>query len=287
MANLLKDDYPVLMEGIHCTWPFMDSRFAARKKFIRLHNVEYRYYQSLAKHTGNFFKKLFFYNESRLLRQYEKKVAARADGLWAVSQEDAGLYRDEFGASAAHFLPLFIPPWQVSSGEGMGSYCLYHGDLSINVNERMVMWLLRSVFNRLNLPLVIAGKNPSASLTRLAEKQTSTCLIANPGEADMADIISKAHINIIPSYSSTGIKIKLLNALYNGRHCLVNSATAAGSGMQQLCHIADTAEAMRQRIEQLYHQPFTLQEKEVRTAVLQQHFCNNTGAKRIVEWIWG
>ena len=35
-------------------------------------------------------------------------------------------------------------------------------------------------------------------------------------------MIAKAQINILPSYTHTGIKIKLVNAIFNGRHCLVN-----------------------------------------------------------------
>ena len=39
-TNLLQDNYPILMEGIHCTYLLNDDRFKQRKKYVRLHNVE-------------------------------------------------------------------------------------------------------------------------------------------------------------------------------------------------------------------------------------------------------
>src|ERR1700761_5773579 len=48
LDNLLKDDHPILMEGIHCTWLLNDKRFAQRKKYVRLHNVEHDYYRHLS-----------------------------------------------------------------------------------------------------------------------------------------------------------------------------------------------------------------------------------------------
>ncbi len=47
----------------------------------------------------------------------------------------------------------------------------------------------------------------------------------------MTELIREAQINILPSFNTTGIKIKLLNAIFNGRHCLVNPAAIAGTGL--------------------------------------------------------
>ena len=64
LANLLKDEYPILMEGIHCTFLLNDHRFDHRKKFVRLHNVEYEYYRSLSKSASSIFHKLYYRLES-------------------------------------------------------------------------------------------------------------------------------------------------------------------------------------------------------------------------------
>jgi hypothetical protein len=58
LYELLKDDHPILMEGVHCTYPLLDARFAKRKCYVRLHNVEYQYYREIAGSNLLAFKKI-------------------------------------------------------------------------------------------------------------------------------------------------------------------------------------------------------------------------------------
>ena len=286
LENLLKDDYPILMEGVHSTYPLLDKRFSFRKKFVRLHNVEQLYYRQLYRSEKNIFKKMYFLHESRLLAGYENMIAKNASACWSVSHADVEFYINQLHCITVKYLPLFVPQWQVHCMQGMGTYCLYHGNLSVAENEFAVIWLLKNVFNTLEIPFVIAGKNPSKRLEALMHKRSYTCLVANPGEEEMDDMLAKAHINILPSFNNTGIKIKLLNALYNGRHCLVNDAMVAGTGLEELCHIAHDANTMKQLILQLYHQPFTKEEVETRKNILHVGYNNKTSAKQMVKWIW-
>ena len=102
----------------------------------------------------------------------------------------------------------------------------------------------------------------------------------------MKDVISKAHIHVLPSFNNTGIKIKLLNALFNGRHCVVNTEMVEGTQLAELCQVVNTAEEFRERISMLYHQKFTAEEKEFRKKILKQHFSNEANAEQMVKRIW-
>ncbi len=286
LENLLKDDYPIFMEGVHCTYPLLDSRFKNRKCFVRVHNVEYQYYLDLCSTTSSPIKKLYYWIESRLLKAYEKKIVSKAV-FWGVTEKDDTVYKNELGCKDIELLSLYLPNWKVQCEEGMGSFCFYHGDLSVDANDKAATWLLEKVFSKLKVPLVIAGKNPSEKLQELAYSQSHTCLVANPSEKEMQDMISKAHINLIPSYTTTGMKVKLVNALFNGRHCVVNDATVAGSGLESACHIGTTANAFQEIIAQLYHQPFTSNEIDLRKRLLTPMFNNEINAKKQVMWIWG
>ena len=106
-------------------------------------------------------------------------------------------------------------------------------------------------------------------------------------EEIMQDMIAKAHINILPSFSNTGIKIKLLNALFNGRHCIVTPPTVEGTGLEALCHITHNAEAMIARIEGLYEQPYSTSEMAGRAHILTQLFGNEANAQKLAAHIWG
>lgn len=281
IENLNKDNYPVLLEGIHCTYYLHSGAFQNRKVMVRLHNAEFEYYKQLAKKESNLFKKLYFINESRLLFKYEKSIANKARFI-AVSEHDVEVYQQLFNAKDIGYLPVFIPHTMAIGKEGRGCFCLYHGNLSVNENETAAIWLLENVFDSLDIPFVIAGKNPSKKLLDLAHAHKHTCIIANPGEKEMQDMICKAQLHVLPSFNNTGIKLKLLNALFNGRHCVVNIAGVEGSGLETVCRIAADAASFKIAIEELYQQPFTEQEKEKRQGILQTIFNNEANAKKLM-----
>ena len=97
-------------------------------------------------------------------------------------------------------------------------------------------------------------------------------------------MIAKTQINILPSFNNTGVKLKLLNALYNGRHCLVNQAGVEGSGLETLCTIANSTDTIKNAIKELYDKDFT--ESNKRQSILSQLHNNEKNAKRIIEIFW-
>ena len=284
LRRLLLDDYPILMEGIHCTYLLSDSRFKHRRCLVRLHNIESIYYRHLFHSSGYQLKKLYYFWESLLLKKYETKIASKATYL-SVTQKDADTFCSTAKADV-QFLPLFLPGWKVCATEGKGTFCLYQGDLSVVENEKAVLWLLQEVFNDLAIPFVIAGKNPSKQLVRLVESKQTACLIANPGENEMQDLIIKSHINIIPSYNSTGIKLKLLNALYHGKHCIVNDATVLGTGLEKACHIANDAKTFKAMITRIYDLGFNSDNVSERHHILDNLFDNKKNALQLINTIW-
>ena len=284
--RLLKDDFPIFMEGVHCTFLTLDKRFDKRKKFIRIHNVEHDYYKQLYNCTTPLFKKLYYLFESRLLKKYEQQLVNNATAFWSVTEKDAAYYKTTFNCNTIDYLPLFLPTWQVNAAVGVGSYCLYHGDLSVAANDYAAKWLLEKVFKGTDFPVVIAGKNPSKSFEDIVHENENACMIANPSQKEMQDIIAKAHINILPCFNNTGIKIKLLNALYNGRYCLVNEAMVSGTNLGELCHVVESPSSFKERLAQLFHQPFMQDEINARKQFLYSHFNNETSAKQMVKWIW-
>lgn len=283
--NLQKDNHPVLLEGIHCTYHLMKGDLDKRKVVVRLHNTEFEYYKQLANHEKSILKKIYYWYESRLLKKYEKNIANKAIFL-AVSKQDVELYQTALSAKNIHYLPVFLPYTLATGKEGKGCFCLYHGNLAINENEEAAIWLLQNVFNNIAIPFVIAGKDPSKRLQHLAHRYQHTCLVINPSETEMQDLVAKAHIHVLPSLNNTGIKLKLLNALFNGRHCLVNKAAVNGSGLEKYCHITEDAAAFQKKIEELYLQPFPQQEIEQRQGLLQTTYNNEANARQLMTFLW-
>ncbi len=285
LKNLLKDDHPVLLEGVHCTLYLFNNALKNRKVFVRLHNVEFEYYSQLAKSERSVYKKLYFLNESRLLRKYEEAISSKASFI-SVTLADKEIYQKVFNAADIRYLPVFLPYNSINGRIGKGNYCLYHGNLSVSENENAVMWLLQNVFSEIDVPFVVAGKNPSETLRNLMHQNTNTCLIANPDEEEMDELIKKAQINVLPSFNTTGIKIKLLNALFNGRFCVINNAGVDGSGLQTLCSIATAKGSFKEIITNLYNLPFTMDDIKMRRQLLLPIYNNEQNARQLIEWIF-
>jgi glycosyltransferase involved in cell wall biosynthesis len=285
LENLNKNNYPILLEGIHCTYHLFKNKLQNRKVFVRLHNVEHAYYKHLAKNESNLLKHWYFLYESYLLKKYEANLANKAIFI-AVSQFDAELYQKEFGAKQISFLPVFIEYETVQTNIDKGSYCLYHGNLSINENVKAIKWLLKHIFSDLKMPFVVAGKNPSKKIVNKIHSYANACVVENPSHKDMQDLIRKAQINILPSFNNTGVKLKLINALFTGKYCITNNAGVQGSGLETICEVADTADVIKEKITSLYNTPFAESEIEKRKQVLEDLYNNEENGRLVVSMIF-
>ncbi len=99
--------YPILLEGVHSTYLLQDNRFAGRKIFLRLHNVESVYYRQLASSSSSWFKKLYYLHESAVLRKYETRIASNWP-LLAVTQSDADLAAVIYQSKNIRVVPVFL-----------------------------------------------------------------------------------------------------------------------------------------------------------------------------------
>lgn len=284
LKNLSHDNYPVLLEGIHCTYYLYTGQLDERKVLVRLHNVEFQYYGQLAKSSASVYKRMYYRIESRLLKKYEKIISKKAK-LVTVNEKDKGTYETVFSAKDVEFLPVFLPFSKVKSETGKGSFCLYHGNLSVAENEKAVLWLLDNIFLTTNFPFVIAGKNPSTVLRTRVEKNQNVQLIQNPSQQEMEELIKNAHIHLLPSFNATGIKIKLLNALFNGRFIITNYASVEGTGLESLCVIAESVDEYKQKLKEIFELSFPEKEILKRKEILTAMFDNEKNASQLMKWL--
>ena len=216
IKNLLKDDYPILFEGLHSCYYIDDKRIKNRFKIYRESNIEHRYYYSLFKVDKSLKKKLYFFIASIKLKLHQK-VLKNASLMLVVSQRDTQYLKNHFPNNRIEYLPSFHANEQVESITGKGTYALYNGNIEVPENAHAVSYLMENVFNNINIPLVIAGMNPPAYIRQLADKHSNITVIPNPDDSEMFELIRDAHVNILVTFQATGLKLKLLNTLYQGR----------------------------------------------------------------------
>lgn len=146
------------------------------------------------------------------------------------------------------FIPAFHPYDQVDIRPGKGEFAFYHGNLGVGENNEAALFLVRKVFNDLPFQLIIAGTKPSEELKKAVKENKNVTLFSDRSPEEIREMIANAQCNILPTFQATGIKLKLLAALFGGRYCIVNSPMVVNTGMESLCIIADTAEEMKKQV---------------------------------------
>jgi glycosyltransferase involved in cell wall biosynthesis len=153
----------------------------------------------------------------------------------------------------------------------MGSFCLYHGSLEVGENNEAAIYLVNKVFNDISIPLIIAGNKPSPELRQAVSNSGNIEIKDNITTNEIYELVRKSQINILPTFQSTGIKLKLLAALFSGRHCIVNSYMVKNTGLETLCTVIDNPIEMKQEIKRLIDVPFTKDD-----IVLRENALNNS-----------
>jgi hypothetical protein len=277
LKRLLLDESPILFEGLHTTYFLNNKKLKNRIKIVRMHNIEHDYYKELAKNEVNFFKKTYYFVEALLLKRYER-VLENANAILAISLNDTQKllksYKNVFHINAFH-------GFETEKNTISKYYALYHGKLNVNENEIAAKFLINNVFSKIDFPFLIAGNNPSMVLRKLAKKYKHTRIIKNPSIKQMSDLVHEAHLNILPTFQATGIKLKLLHVLYHGKFVIVNKQMIENTGLESLVIIANTPEQILEKIEIYKNKTFEISEIEKRKNILAKYFNNEENAHKI------
>jgi hypothetical protein len=278
LKNLCLDDCPILFEGMHTTYyinhPFLKDRF----KLLRMHNVEEDYYKSLATSASSFFKKIYFNIERLYICHYSKW--GFANKVYAITNMDKKYFQKYH--ESVQYLPAFHSHEQVTSKIGKGDYCLFHGNLSVQENIDAVDFLVHKVFNDLDIPLVIAGKNPSKYIQDICSKYKIK-LVENPTNTSMNNLIQNAQCILLTTFQPTGVKLKLLNSLFLGRFVLVNEPMTSGTKLENVCINCKDENEFKFAIKKHYILNFTQEEINQRNDFLNKQYNNKLSAEFIVD----
>jgi hypothetical protein len=284
LDNLLRDNHPILFEGLHTCYYISHKHLKNRTKVYRESNIEHLYYYHLFKAEKRLIPKAYFLISGLKLRLFQRKLK-HADLILTVSKEDNAYLASRFKNVKVEYLPSFHPDDRVNIYPGSGNYILYHGNLSVPENSKAAEHLILKVFGGSGLKLVVAGMNPPAELKRIAAEYPNVRLVPDPSEEEMTRLIRLAHINVMVTFQPTGLKLKILSALFNGRFCLVNNNMIAGTELEPVCDIADDPKEMERKAEELMKLPFTEEMIRKRNEVLLKWHSNKENCKRLLNFV--
>lgn len=282
--NLLKNNFPVLFEGLHTCYLLNDPDFKNRFTIFRESNIEHEYYHHLAKYEKKWIKKIYLKLEAKRLEGFEKTIL-NANCSLIVSKKDWEYFSHKYPAGRHYFIPSFHKGEEFFFKEGKGKYVLYHGNLSISENYQSASYIIENIFSKIDIPLIIAGLNPPDHLRELIHKYKNISLVENPTDEEMNTLISEAQINILYTPQATGLKLKLLNVLYHGRHCLVNENMVWGTTLQNVCEIANSPKEFMEKTKFLFEQEVSADKFLKRKQILLDNYSNENNVRRMIKII--
>jgi len=281
LKRLVADNYPILFEGLHCCYFLNHPELAKRKKVVRTHNIEHEYYRGLYLQEKKLKARLFFGLEAKKLQRFEA-VLKQASAIAAISDKDREHFKHYCKQS------ITIAPFHSNTSYSMSleqsDYLLYHGNLEVAENVEAAMFLIKAFAQEEDIRLIIAGHKPHRSLIEAVKGLSHIQLISSPG--DMKSLIREAQVNILPTFQATGVKLKLLEALFCGKHLLCNAHMVSGTGLDSICHLAESQEDFVALAKKLLKIPFTARDIEKRQAILDKNYSPHKNAQKLVNLIF-
>jgi len=269
--NLERINAPILFEGLHTTYLLKHKKFHDRKLIVRTHNIEHLYYRQLANNEPNLFKRIFYWIEGVKLKFYEKTLK-HSDIILSLSRHETSYFEEKFGEKV-----MYLPAFHASEGyhplSKKGYFALYHGNLSVTDNMKAAL-LLIDAFKPLDYPLVIAGRTADKNLHSKIDQHNNISFIELKDEAHLFELLNRAHVSVLFSSNNSGLKLKLINALFQSRYVIANENISSGSGLESLCRTANDKTEIINQLLKITDKDFSDEDIAARKELLKLYDTN-------------
>lgn len=225
-------------------------------KVYRLHNIES---QIWARHADEerWFLRPYFRLQAARIAQYERQILHLYQGLLPISEKEA-LFAQESGYQGQMEVFPFgidVESYEASPLGHPTPRIGFIGGLDWLPNQQGILWFLEKVWQNFKrhypeAQLSIAGRNTPRWLYRYADSQTHIL-----GEVPDARAFFQEHeIFIVPLFSGSGIRIKLIEAFATGRAIVATSIAAESLVYEAGQHlfIADTPGSFQEALAALF-----------------------------------
>lgn len=235
-------------------------RHSQAKIAIRAHNLEHQIWERHLAHEKNFIKKHYLRLQNNRLRRFELNAFSSADVIVTITDEDK--------KNIQKLAPQKVL-YTCLTGINLGMYnfiekpkepdTLFHfASMDWMPNEEAVSWLTTQVWPEVlkQMPesrLILAGKNMPEKFRRLAGNN----ITVTEHVESSAEFYSTYDIMLVPLWSGSGLRIKLVEGLAYGKAIITTSIGAEGIPYVNHKHliVADSPEAFREAVISLLKDP--------------------------------
>ena len=259
------DKFDVIFIDHYEMYQYVPSTFKG-KVILHQHNAEYVMWKRLAEIERNLIKKMTILAESLRIRSYEKRICSQSDLVFAAPNDikeliSLGINPENFNLTyhLGDEALLEQPNVDFRSTE---KALLYVGTLSWEANIDGLIWFIENSWSSLkkihpDLKLYIIGSiyikgRNTAQRIEAACKGKSGIVMTGFVE-NLEDYYAKSRVFIAPLRFGSGLKVKVVNAMYRGIPTVTTNVGAEGIEAKNMVHlgIADTLPEMEKQIDVL------------------------------------
>lgn len=213
-------------------------------KILTQHNIEYEVLKSIAKDSNNIMKKVIFYIEYLKMKKFEHKFYSSGliDGYVFISEEELVEFKKYFDIKN---YVVISQGYDIKNCDVVNKttdqsekVIVFTGKMNYQPNIEAVKWFSNEIFRNIklkidNVKFYIVGKLPTEEV-----KALSTEDIIVTGEVESIEpYIKKADLVVIPLKSGGGVKIKLFEALGNGKLVVTTDKGIEGTEFKNNIHV--------------------------------------------------
>ncbi|MBE2270927.1 MAG: glycosyltransferase [Anaerolinea sp.] len=266
--------------------PFVRQQQPNAKLVYDAHNAEYALQRVIARvetqNRSRLASALYSQIQARRIASFEKKIVAQADGVIAVSDEDAAALRPFRPDGKIHVLPngIFVdeyvhPPQKRLA---LSDHALvFTGKMDYRPNVDAMLWFSENILPLIHesiadARLYIVGQKPHASLEPLRARED---IELTGWVAEIQPFLHAASLYVAPLRMGSGTRLKILEAMAAG--CTVVATSIAIAGLRdearQQITVADSERAFADAVIRLCSDPAQRARRgiEARAAVSQYY----------------
>ncbi|MEI6681462.1 MAG: glycosyltransferase family 4 protein [Bacteroidota bacterium] len=230
-AILLETTYDIVQLETLFMCPYIDTirRYSAAKIVLRAHNIEHRIWQRIAGETRNPVKKWYLRHLAMTLKTYEEHIVTRVDGVAAITPTDEKYFRKLQPVCTAIAFGVDPEKYPVHPGQVEYPSLFSLGSMNWIPNVEGIKWFLLNVWPDIHeqfpdLKYYLAGREMPAWMRKLNLPNVVVL-----GEIrDAAEFISSKAVMIVPLFSGSGIRIKIIEGMAAGKTIISTSLGAEG-----------------------------------------------------------
>ena len=260
ICTLNKQSFDLIIFESLFTSSYLDiiKKYSQAKTIYRSHNIEHQIWETQLLEENNIFRKSYLKLQVNRLKKEELKFWKEVDSIASISEKDSKHIRLHTQKELTT-IGLYCKNNPLKQKDQSDKVDFFHlGAMDWQPNQQAISWFLENVWTGFNL------KNPETEFHIAGRGMNSSILDTNrrglhnhKEVADAAKFINAHKIMLVPLFSGSGIRVKIIEGMALGKCIICTSLATEGIKTSNLENIliANTKEEFIEQMQFCLNEP--------------------------------